>query len=54
MTCPKCSTRMVFIEKYTASGRDLRTYFCKRCNKYFDVDNGIALWKIMSNVNKEK
>jgi hypothetical protein len=36
------------VEKYTGSGRDIRTYWCKGCAKSVDVDVGIATWKAFS------
>jgi transposase-like protein len=47
MKCPKCGKEMSLYEKDTSSGRDMRTYFCSPCNKYVDVDNGIALWQVL-------
>jgi transposase-like protein len=48
MKCPKCDRYMDSEEKDTSSGRDMRTYFCPPCKKRVDVDNGIALWKALS------
>ena len=44
---------MDLYEKDTSSGRDMRTYVCRPCNEYVDVDNGIALWKVLHDVQKE-
>ena len=41
-------------EKDTSSGRDMRTYYCGPCKKRVDVDNGVALWKVLSDARKEK
>jgi hypothetical protein len=35
-------------EKDTSSGRDMRTYHCRQCGRSEDVDNGIALWQVLS------
>jgi hypothetical protein len=34
-------------EKDTSSGRDMRTYYCRSCDKRVDVDNGVALWQVL-------
>ena len=34
---------MGLYEKDTSSGRDIRTYVCRPCDKWVDVDNGVAL-----------
>jgi transposase-like protein len=47
MMCPKCRARMDLYEKDTSSGRDMRTYVCRPCRKYVDVDNGAALWQVL-------
>ncbi len=51
--CPQCGDEMAFVEKNTMSGTDWRTYHCVRCNKEHDLDFGTALWKIMSDANKD-
>jgi hypothetical protein len=38
---------MDLYEKDTSSGRDMRTYVCRPCRKYVDVDNGAALWQVL-------
>ncbi len=50
--CPKCSREMKFVEKFTMLGDDIRTYRCSECGLEYDLDFGIALWKLMSDVNK--
>jgi transposase-like protein len=50
--CPTCGKQMVFVEKYTMMGDDLRTYRCDRCRKEHTIDFGIAMWKWMSDANK--
>jgi hypothetical protein len=54
MKCPKCDWRMELEEKDTSSGRDMRTYHCRACDERVDVDNGIALWKILSDAREKK
>ena len=54
MKCPKCGNEMDLYEKDTSSGRDMRTYVCRPCNKYVDVDNGVALWQVLHDARKEK
>jgi hypothetical protein len=41
-------------EKDTSSGRDMRTYYCRQCKERINVDNGVALWKVLSDSRKEK
>jgi Zn-finger nucleic acid-binding protein len=48
MKCPRCGVEMNQEEKDTSSGRDVRTYYCGRCRESHVVDNGEALWKVMS------
>ena len=50
--CPKCGGATVLVEKYTMTGRDLRTYRCAKCQEEHVVDHGIAMWKLMSDANK--
>jgi ribosomal protein S27AE len=50
--CPKCGNEMVFVEKNTMSGEDIRTYHCGRCDTEHDLNFGTALWKLMSDANK--
>jgi hypothetical protein len=45
--CPKCGKEMDSHEKDTSSGRDMRTYVCRPCEEYVDVDNGVALWRVL-------
>lgn len=54
MKCAKCDRCMDLEEKDTSSGRDMRTYFCPLCKERVDVDNGIALWKVLSDARDEK
>jgi transposase-like protein len=54
MKCPKCGREMELEEKDTSSGRDMRTYYCRPCKERVDVDNGVALWKVLSDARKEK
>ena len=36
MKCPKCGKEMDLYEKDTSSGRDMRTYVCRPCDKWVD------------------
>jgi hypothetical protein len=47
MKCLKCGEEMYLHEKDTSSGRDMRTYVCRACKEYADVDNGVALWQVL-------
>jgi DNA-directed RNA polymerase subunit RPC12/RpoP len=47
MKCLKCGKEMELYEKDMSSGRDMRTYVCRSCDKWVDVDNGVALWKVL-------
>jgi len=53
VNCPKCRKPMKQIEKDTSSGRDMRTYECRSCKHTVDVDNGTALWKLLSDEKDE-
>lgn len=54
MKCPKCGKEMDLYEKDTSSGRDMRTYVCRPCKEYVDVDNGVALWQVLHDYSREK
>ena len=54
MKCPKCDRCMDFEEKDTSSGHEMRTYYCPECKERVDVDNGISLWKILSDAREDK
>ena len=55
MKCPKCGQEMDLEEKDTSSGRDMWTYICRPCKERVDVDNGVALWKVLHDAaQKEK
>ena len=45
---------MIRVEKFTMSGRDMRTYRCDHCQEEHIVDYGIALWKAMSDAQSDK
>jgi len=53
MKCPKCDQPMDLEEKDTSSGRDMRSYYCTKCDEHVDVDNGIALWKVLHDAREE-
>jgi len=44
---------MDLYEKDASSGRDMRTYVCRPCKEYVDIDNGIALWRVLHDARKE-
>jgi transposase-like protein len=54
MACPTCGKEMVFVEKYTMMGDDLRTYRCNACQKEHIIDFGTAMWKLIADANKSK
>jgi transposase-like protein len=54
MKCPKCGKEMDLYEKDTSSGRDMRTYVCRQCKEYVDVDNGIALWQVLHDAREKE
>jgi regulator of protease activity HflC (stomatin/prohibitin superfamily) len=45
---------MIRVEKFTMSGREMRTYRCDQCQEEHIVDYGIALWKAMSDSQSDK
>ena len=51
--CPRCGKEMDLYEKDTSSGRDMRTYVCRLCDKWEDVDNGVALWKVLHDAREK-
>lgn len=53
MKCEKCGREMDLEEKDTCWGRDMRTYYCRSCDLCIHVDNGIALWKALSDAREE-
>ena len=48
MICAECGETMRMTEKDTSSGRDIREYLCPGCGHSDWEDNGVALWKILS------
>ena len=52
-TCPDCAIEMLQIEKTTFTGRDMREYQCPKCGRKQIIDNGKALWAILSEANEE-
>jgi hypothetical protein len=53
MKCEKSGRAMDLEEKDTSSGRDMRTYYCRPCDVRVDVDNGIALWKVLHDAREK-
>jgi hypothetical protein len=54
MKCPRCGQVMDLEEKDTSSGRDMRTYYCGPCKERVDVDNRVALWKVLHNARERE
>jgi transposase-like protein len=50
--CPQCGREMVFVEKFTMTGDDLRTFRCEHCQQEHIVNFGTAMWKLLSDANK--
>lgn len=53
-TCADCGIEMEQIEKTTFTGREIREYQCPKCKRTLILDCGEALWKILSDANREK
>jgi hypothetical protein len=53
VTVPR-EVRSRYGEKDSASGRDMRTYYCRFRKERVDVDNGVALWKVLSDAREKK
>jgi hypothetical protein len=51
--CPKCGGS-IRAEKCTVTGREQWTYYCPACQWLEDVDGGIALWKALQVMNRER
>jgi transposase-like protein len=51
--CPDCKIEMEQIEKTTFSGRDMREYQCPSCKRTQIIDCGEALWKVLSDANRD-
>jgi hypothetical protein len=54
MKCEKCGREMEFEEKDTSLGRDMRTYYFRPYDERIDVDNGIALWKVLHDAREKE
>ena len=48
-----CGREMDLEEKDTSSGRDMRTYHCRPCDARVDLDNGVALWKVLHDAREK-
>ncbi len=48
----RCGQEMRLEDKDTSSGRDMRIYYCDHCQELHIVDNGIALWKVLSDARE--
>lgn len=51
--CPKCGGE-VETEKNTMTGRLIREYYCVSCKWSDFVDEGPAMWKILSNESEDE
>jgi hypothetical protein len=51
--CPKCGGALLR-EQNTMTGTKWITYSCTRCDWWEDVDEGKALWKMLSEVREEQ
>ena len=51
--CPRCGEEMVFVEKFTMTGDDIRIYRCNHCQQEHGIDFGVALWKVLSDANRK-
>ena len=51
--CPHCGYKL-HSEKDTSSGEEIREYFCSNCKWSESVNNGPALWKILSDAQEEE
>jgi hypothetical protein len=40
-------------EKDTSSGRDMRTYVCRPCDKWVDEDKGVALCQVLHDAREK-
>ena len=49
--CPECGGPRVQTDKYTGNGRDQREYTCEACGRAEILDQGPALWQVMSQAN---
>lgn len=45
--CPKCGCVMVQTDKNTFTGEVWREFTCRSCGNIVDVNEGVALWKIL-------
>jgi DNA-directed RNA polymerase subunit RPC12/RpoP len=52
--CPKCGGKLVFEDKNTMSGEDIREYRCASCGESVVENRGPALWYIMQEANKKE
>jgi hypothetical protein len=52
--CPECGGAVQDLDKDTSSGREVHFLKCSACSWSEFVDVGIALWKALSEGNKNK
>ncbi len=53
MKCPDCDGEMKLVDKTTFTGREIREYLCKPCQKSIVEHGGIALWQALSDAREE-
>ena len=51
-SCPRCGHEL-HSEKSTFTGEEIREYYCSNCKWSESVNNGPALWKILSDAREE-
>jgi|GEM_PF-2250178 len=51
--CPHCGGELVFEEKNTFTGREMREYRCVKCRQSVVEDRGVALWQVLHDTNEE-
>lgn len=51
--CEDCKVEMEQIEKTTFTGREIREFECPICKRTRIIDCGEALWKVLSDANKD-
>jgi len=45
--CPQCAAEFYY-SKSTSSGREVHAYVCPNCYWREQIDEGVALWKVMA------
>jgi len=52
--CPECGAATKLVDRTSMSGNDLRDWGCTACSWSHVFDLGPALWKLMSDANKDE